>query len=156
MLFLGAGTGWVAESVMTARQRVNGYKQTASSTGAAAPPLPPRRARRGDGLGRRRRHLRGVRTVHRPKAQLAAALESPGCLSAGGLACPGHPAHRLQPVSPAHEDTFTVSSDRETATVTVTGCGLTWVSPLDGRQPAPGLAQARLSDKLGRSLGFRR
>jgi hypothetical protein len=58
VVFLGAGSGYVVETVITAQQRAAAYEQTrAYNQAQLLPGKPPRGARRGHGLGRRRRHL---------------------------------------------------------------------------------------------------
>ena len=100
VLFLGAGVGagWVAETVITAPGAGGGLgADQRVQPGPAAAPHPPRGARRGDGHGGRRRHVRGLLPVHRPgPGPTGGRLGRPRLPGrGGGLALPGHPASRL-------------------------------------------------------------
>jgi len=139
VLFLTAGTGWVTETVLAAQQRADSWAKTSDYNRAQLLPRDPRRV-----LGAvmatvaNRDTTRGCALFTEPaQAQLAAAFDAPDCPGAvlawhTQLTRPDdyRPSVRLT------GDTSTMSRDREIATLT--GCGLSWVSPLDGRQPDAG------------------
>ncbi len=155
VLFLGAGAGWVAQTVITARQQADGWAQTSDHNRAQLLPRTPR-----DTLGEVMALVAAGDTTTActsdlftapAQAQLAAAFETPDC--AGAVA-----AWHAQITRPADYGTSidlagvttTTAPDRETATVT--GCALTWYSPINGVHPAAGPASpGRL--QLHRVLG---
>lgn len=139
VLFLGAGSGWVAETVITARQRAESWAQTSNYNRAQLLPHTPR-----DALGAVMAAVAEGDSAaacavfsDAAQAQLAAAW--------GGGDCPAAVlAWHSRVTRPADYTasvelsgiTTTTSPDRETATVT--GCALTWSSPIDGRHPDAG------------------
>jgi len=143
VLFLGAGAGWVAETVITARQKADSWAQTSDFNRAQLLPRSP-----SDALGQVMALVADGDTAAvcssdlftaPAQAQLAAAF--------GPRDCPGavlawhtrvtRPGDYVTSVGLAGVTT-TLSPDRETATVT--GCSLTWYSPIDGVHPAAGPA----------------
>jgi len=139
VLFLGAGAGWVAETVITARQRADSWAQTSEYNRAQLLPHSPREA-----LGAVMATVADGDTTaacalfsDAARVQLAAAWGAPDC---PGAVLAWH-ARVTRPDDYGLSvrltgDTTTTAPDRETATVT--GCALTWNSPLTGRQPAAG------------------
>lgn len=137
VLFLGAGAGWVAETVITARQRADSWAQTSEYNRAQLLPRSPREA-----LGAVMASVADADTsaacalfTDPAEVQLAAAWGAPDC---PGAVLAWH-ARVTRPEDYGLSvrltgDTATVAPDRESATVT--GCALTWNSPLTGRQPA--------------------
>lgn len=153
VLLLGAGAGWVAETVITAQRKADSFALTSAYNRAQLLPRSPREV-----LGGVMASVADADTsaacalfTDPTEAQLAAALDADDCAAAVA-------AWHARVTRPAdyglsvrlRGDTSTVSPDRETATVT--GCGLTWVSPLDGLQPAPGPADVGRME-LRRVLG---
>lgn len=149
VLFVVAGAGWVAETVVTAQQRATVEAQKQAYSRARLLPRAPRDAlgvvmsavADGDPL------VCALLFTPPARAQLAAAFDAPDCPAAvyawhARIVRPGDYDLSTQ----LHGDTFTVSPDRETATVT--GCRLRWYSALtgdlpDAGPPSPGRMQLR-------------
>ncbi len=140
VLFLAAGAGWVADTVATARQNAEGWAQTSEHNRAQLLPHSPR-----DALGQVMALVAAGDTAKvcssglftaPAQAQLAAAYGAPDC--AGAVAAWHARVTRPEDYSTSVDlagVTTTLSADRETATVT--GCALTWYSPIDGVHPRP-------------------
>lgn len=139
VLFLGAGAGWVAETVITARQRADSYQQSSDFNRAQLLPHSPREA-----LGAVMAAVADADTsaacslfTEPARAQLAAvwgAADCPGAVLAWHTRVTRPQDYGLS--VRLSGDTATVSPDRESATVT--GCGLSWNSPITGGEPAAG------------------
>jgi hypothetical protein len=139
VLFLGAGAGWVTETVIDAQQRAASYEQTRKHNRAQLLPRSPR-----DVLGAVMETVADGDTsaacalfTAPAQLQLADAFDAPNCPAA---VLTWH-ARVTRPddygLSPRlNGDTATVSPDRETATIA--GCELRWYSPIDGTEPAAG------------------
>jgi hypothetical protein len=150
VLFLVAGAGWVAETVVDAQRRAAVEAQKQAYSRARLLPRSPWDAlgavmdavAEGDTSG-------ACALLFTPPArdQLAAAFDAPDCPAAvrawqARVVRPGD--YDLSPR--LRGDVATVSPDGETATVT--GCGLRWYSPLtgdlpDAGPPSPGRMQLR-------------
>lgn len=139
VLLLGAGSGWVAETVITARQRADSWAQTSDYNRAQLLPHTPR-----DALGAVMDAVAEGDTSaacsvfsDAARAQLAAAWGAGDCAAAvlAWHARVTRPADYTASVELSGVTT-TTSPDRETATVT--GCALAWSSPIDGRHPDAG------------------
>ena len=140
-LFLGAGAGWAADTVATARQRTDSWAQTSDFNRAQLLPRSPRAV-----LGAVMASVAEGDTsaacflFSQPaQAQLAAAWGAPDCPAAvlvwhARITRPADYTTSVQLLGVA----TTTSPDRETATVT--GCGLSWYSPIDGQHPPAGPA----------------
>lgn len=139
VLFLGAGAGYVAETVIAAQQRATGYEQTRAYNHAQLLPRSPR-----DMLGAVMASTADADTsaacalfTDDAAFQLAAAWDAPDCPGAVLTWAAQVTRPEDYGLSPRLlGDVSTLSPDREFATVT--GCGLRWFSPLDGAEPAAG------------------
>lgn len=155
VLFLGAGAGYVVETVIAAQQRAAAYEQTRAYNQAQLLPDNPRRV-----LGAVMALVADADTsaacflfTDAAEAQLAAAWNAPDC-PAAVLAWSEEVTRPADyDLSPRLlGDQVTLSPDRETGTVV--GCGLRWFSPLDGDEPdagpdSPGRFQVRRVLGLG-------
>lgn len=155
VLFLGAGAGYVAETVVDAQQQAARYEQTRAYSHAQLLPRSPRGV-----LGAVMASAADADTsaacalfTDAAEVQLAAAWDAPDC--PGAVLTWSEQVTRPDDygLSPRlFGDVSTVSPDREFATVA--GCGLRWSSPLDGAEPdagptSPGRMQLRRVLGLG-------
>ena len=139
VLFLCAGAGWVAETVIAAQQRAASWAQTSDYNRAQLLPRSPRGV-----LGAVMESVADADTsaacglfTEPAQAQLAAAFDAPDCPAAVLAWHERVTRPEDYGLSPRLlGDVATVSPDRETATVA--GCGLRWFSPIEGDEPPAG------------------